>query len=135
MTVLVWDEKCPPEIRAAVEPLIERWRHIIPTWCHSLWIAYNADTDNCMECEAHPEYRWAKIHVGGSWLRQPGHERESAVVHELVHIPLKVLTDWTKDLVFRLSGDDERLRDWLLSEWQERLEGVTCDLERTMQSA
>lgn len=129
---VVWDEKCPRELRSAVEPLLDRWLHLLPTWCHSLVVAYDSECDDVANCLAEHEYRGARITIGGNWLRQPTYERESIIVHELLHVPLVVLTEWTKDLVHRLVGDDERLRDWLLSEWQERFEAVTCDLEHSI---
>ena len=123
-----WNPDVPEEVRASVEPYIRRWEHLAPTWIHDLRVAWDPKGDGA-SMSTHHEYRYARIEVTGKFLDMPAYERDDAVRHEFLHIPLAPLTNWTKDLIERLAKDDERLRDWLHSEWRERLEAAVVDLE------
>lgn len=123
----------PAEVRSAVEPYIDHWLHLLPTWVHELAIKYDPENGNSALMGSQPQYRIAHLTITGWFLKADDDDRESTIVHEFLHAPLHPLTDWTKDLIERLTGDDERLADWLRSEWQERLEAATCDLEKAVQ--
>lgn len=132
MTRVEYDAKVPPEIRNAVDGVIRRWLHLLPTWCHDLYVMYDASSANMAEAGSDPEYRRADLVIGPHWLKDTPDGREETVRHEFCHVPLHPLTAWTKAMIDRLAGDDERLSGWLLSEWQERLEATTCDVEMAL---
>jgi hypothetical protein len=135
MKPTIWYEpRVPSEVRSALDPLIQKHLHLMPGWVTEICVTFDPSSDNCMEMGTEPEYRRAHLTVTGYWLRADVHERDSTVRHEFCHTILHPLTDWTKDLIERLAGEDERLSDWLRSEWQYRLEGATCDLERAVRA-
>lgn len=127
-----WQPGFPPELRAVVEPLILQHAHLLPTWIHELCVKYEAENGNCALMGTEHEYRRAHLTLTGNFLKADADERWQTIRHEFLHVPLHPLTSWTKDLIHRLAGDDDRLRDWLLSEWQERLEAAVCDLEHAL---
>lgn len=129
MTKVSWNHDVPQEIRDSILPHIRRWEHLVPTWIHDLRVAWEPEGVYSMLNSSYHEYRYARITVCGNWLTAAYDERDDAVRHELLHITLHPMTDWTKDLIERLGDGDERLQGWLLSEWQERLEAAVCDLE------
>lgn len=121
----------PPEVWDAVEPLLLRHVALVPTWCHEVRVFWDSsDGETSAKCGADYEYRVARVTICGGFFDYGPAGRDEAIRHEFLHIPLCPLTDWTRDLIHRLTGDDTRLRDWLLSEWRERLEGAVCDLEK-----
>lgn len=127
-----YDPKVPPEIQTAAEPMIRRWLHLLPTWCHDLYVMYDAASGNIAEMGSDHEYRRATLVIGPEWLKDHPGGRHEAVRHEFCHVPLHPLTAWTKAMIDRLAAEDERLAAWLLSEWQERIEGATCDVEMAL---
>lgn len=127
-----WSKSVPPEIREAVEPHVERWAFVLPGWVHELGISYDPNSANCAETKGDIAYRRAHIYVGPHFVQNEGPDREEIIRHELAHVVLHPLTDWTKDIVSRLAGDDERLAEWLREEWRQRLEGATCDIEAAL---
>lgn len=130
MSVEFVRREVPPEIWDAVEPLLFQFAYLVPTWCHQVNVFYSAECQNSAECKAFYEYRNAQVVIGAPFLRGPHGDRVETIRHEFLHLPIAPMTDWTKDLIHRLAGEDERLRDWLLSEWRERFEGAVCDLEK-----
>lgn len=127
-----WSTEVPDEVRATVEPILDRWLHLLPTWVHELAVKYDPSNDNNALMGSEPHYRRAHLTVTGWFFRADADERDATIVHEFCHVPLHPLTDWTRDLIERLAGDDERLAGWLRSEWQERVEAATCDMERAV---
>lgn len=124
-----WHDGIPSEVRTAAEPHIEAWAHLLPGWCHELGVRFVADEENAASAKGDMPYRRATIYLGPHWLDSNNADREEVIRHEICHVALSPLTDWTKDLIERLAGEDERLAAWLREEWRHRLEGATCDLE------
>lgn len=127
-----WEPRVPPEVRAALEPIVLHWLHLLPTWVHELVVKYDPENGNNALMGTELAYRRAHLTVTGWFLRSDAADRDSTIRHEFCHSALHPLTDWTKDLIHRLAGDDQRLSEWLLSEWQERLEAATCDIEMAL---
>lgn len=129
--VIIWYAKnVPPEIQSLLASIIRTEEHILPTWIHEIAVHWEPENSHAALMSTNKPYRIAHLTVTGRWLNDLPDERAETIRHEFLHVPLGPLTDWTKDLIERLVGeDDERLNEWLLKEWQERLEGATCDLE------
>lgn len=132
MVRVEYDPKVPAEIERAVNPIVQRWLHLLPTWCHDLYVMYDAASINMGEMGSDHEYRRATLVIGPEWLKEHEVGRDEVVRHEFCHVPLHPLTAWTKAMIDRLAADDERLAEWLRSEWQERLEAATCDVEMAL---
>ncbi len=130
MNQSIWyDKRVPDEIHYAVDSIIGELAYVLPTWLHEIAVHFDPDQENAATMYADKPYRIAHLTVSGGWLRADKRERVEMIRHEFVHIVLSPMTNWVKDLVPRLVVDDDRLKDWLLEEWRERLEGATCDFE------
>jgi len=133
MTPTIWySPTLPPEIKTVLEPILRAYLHILPTWMHELIVRYDAADQNAATMNIDQEYRRATLTVTGQWLLQFPGDREENIRHELSHILVGPLTEWTKDLIDRLAKDDERLSEWLKKEWQLILEGVTTDVQMAL---
>ncbi len=124
----------PSEIREAVDPLLRRHASLVPTWCHEVVVFYDAENgDDVANVRVLHPYRFAQVTICPPWLRQTAEDREQAIRHELIHIPLAPMTDFVKDLIERMGGEDGRFCEWVQDQWRERFEGAVCDLERAVQ--
>ena len=133
---LHYSRECPPEIRAALEPILTSYLYLVPTWCHEIWVRYtDDDADAALSVTPVPEYRFARLYVHPSWLIGKDSLRKEQVVHEFLHISLDVLTTFLKDLTDRLCAEDDILKGWAQDQLRQRFEGVVCDLTRAVHAA
>lgn len=79
----------PEDLQAIVDPLISKWKDLIPPWCQELRICYDPKRDSMMSTTLNYRNRWAVLHITGVWFKEKVEERELALVHEFVHILLE----------------------------------------------
>jgi hypothetical protein len=94
------DPAMPPELRRAIEPILVKWRGLIPSWCERIDLMWNdEDRNGAAFSVAHYDYRRGHINVLPNWLTRPD-RRESMIVHETIHFLTEpvhnVLTDFWK---------------------------------------
>lgn len=130
---LYWRPDVPAEIRAALEPYLQQWSHLAPTWCHQVIIAWDPNnTTDALRATAAEEYRWVRITAAPGFLGEAPTERSNAVIHELVH----GLTDPLCEMLDRLIGQAPKPQRALLREQKRRaMEGVVCDITRAIEVA
>jgi hypothetical protein len=132
MARIYWTNDVPAEVRAALEPMLDRWTGLLPTWLHDLVVDYSATEQAGMLMGVEFHYRRANLIVTGQWLTCPPEEREEMLRHELSHIILGPLQDIALDIVRRLTDEDDALADYLRQEVMNRVEGVTCDMSHAI---
>ncbi len=130
-----WSPDVPIEIKEILEPIILDQLDLIPTWVHELVVKWDADHEYSAFISSEPEYRIVRVSVTGNWLDADTKERVEIIRHEFCHIPIHALSNWVKDLIYRLVPDDEVFRDWLLKEHRLLLEGSICDIELMLRRA
>lgn len=116
----------PGEIWESLDELLDQYRWLIPTWCHDLYVRYEPECPNVAETSIMYRYRKATIVLGNRWIHEDADYRERTLVHELIHIQLGPMVEWTKLLIDRLAGDDAGR---IIEEFNERHEASTTDLD------
>lgn len=134
---VAWYPEVPADVRKSVEPILERWLWVVPTWCHDVRIKYAGDCEDpddksVATCEWSLPYRYARITIHGNWMGYTRDvDRESAIVHELVHIALGPMSDQFMALVQELDPP-EKLASWAERTHDVSLEGAVVDLTRAL---
>lgn len=124
---LRWYPDVPHDIRAALQPLLERWAWLLPTWVHGVVVYYDANDSGSMHCSPAQEYREFKLTVCAGWLVAEQEVREELVRHELLHTVVQPLPDMVTDLID--SFVPEAQRAYFYEQRRMAMEGVVCDLE------
>jgi len=130
MIQIDFDRNLPPETREAIAPLLERWIHLAPTWCHTIYVDFSGDDERgtCLSTNVRAEYRNATVFVHPNWLLGLPHEREREVVHEILHLALHPMAVLLHDLLERLVDDESVFHGWVLEEWRRKIEEAVSDL-------
>ena len=130
-----WSPDVPEEIKDVLAPIVMSQLDLIPTWIHTLVIKWDATDENSAHISTDPEYRISRMTVTGNWIEADIDERVDLIRHEFCHISIHPISNWARDLIFRLVPDDEIFRDWLLKEHRLLLEGAICDIELMLRRA
>jgi len=134
MTRTRYDEKIPVEVLESLAPLVDKWLWLVPTWCHELHVHYEGvigeEPDAYASNSTVPEYRGARIRVAGSWLERDDRNREEAVVHELLHIPIAPMRCVLLDSV--ACTDNVPFKELVEENWRIAMEGAVCDLAHSL---
>jgi len=112
-----------------------RW--LMPRWCASLTFRYIADSDEeavILQVFAKSEYGRATIEVHPCFFEidRDDEYRRVLIIHELMHLNMWLLSEYTKEMVKRLI--DKPLRDEILEQIRERDETVTTELAALLAS-
>lgn len=135
VAAIIWQPCVSDAVRALAEPILDRWRWLIPSWCHELLVFYReTDGDNAAAaCRTYPEYRYAQLMIYGSFVgKQRPDDRENAIIHELLHVQLQPLVQEFKHLLAQQVPEGP-LREWANTNHTGAMEGVVCDLARAFQ--
>jgi len=76
----------PKDLKEVIEPLVNKWRPLIPSWCEYLGIVYAPKRDSVLSCGTVYRNRYATLYVTGAWFQEDQDEREIALIHEFTHI-------------------------------------------------
>lgn len=134
---VAWDVTTPDDIRKVIEPILERWLWLVPSWCHELRVKFrnnpgDDELETVAKCEWHVQYRLAIITVEANWLTYTlAEDREKAIVHELVHVATGPLCDQFDQLLEHVAPP-QKLGDWADARHGDALEGVVSDLTRAL---
>jgi hypothetical protein len=121
-----YDPGIPAEYRAAIEPLIERHRWVLPGWVQMLYVEFYHD-DASLSTLTRVEYRKVSLRIHPPFLSQCEASRSDDVLHEFLHAPLEAM----RDVVFSLldaTGADDALRKWAEEQLRVANEMAVCDL-------
>ena len=80
-----WGADVPPEIRAALEPLLDHYDQIWPMWMQELHIQYHPERQYEMSIDISYKYRIATLMPTGFWMHLDQRDREQALLHEVAH--------------------------------------------------
>ena len=126
------------ELKQKVSDALTPYLDLIPSWVLELQII-NADEalpDNTVSCVVSEKtYRRAMITIGFDFYAQTAQDRSECILHELVHVLLAPVLDWTAERVLGLLREDNPdLHAALQAELTERCEGVVEELSFRIQS-
>ena len=130
---VTWHSSMPKEIRQTVEPLLKKYRFLIPGWCHDLSIGYGDCEGAIAGIEVKPEYRMAKMTIYQAWVRSDADYRDGTIAHELIHIALTPMQHYVETLLE--CWKDDPIAELNLDQWRRHYEGATDDLARSIQRA
>lgn len=122
------DRTLPAGFWESVSPHLSKWHKVVPCWCLELIIAYDGtDTECAAKIAAEPEYRRARIELCAGWMEEP-EDHEKNLLHELMHLPLKPMTNMVNALIAQLQLENRPLAAFLDTEWGLAYEGAVEDL-------
>lgn len=122
---------CPQEIRAALRPVLSDYLWLVPSWCQTLYVRWDdrpEEADTTASASAQPEYRQAQLTICPGWLGAVHASRRTALVHELLHLPLAPMVIEHSDLATRLLDDAPAFRGYSQEQWRRAFEGSVQDL-------
>ena len=76
----------PVDLKELTEPLVNKWKLLIPSWCEYLGVVYTPKRDAVLSCGPNYRNRYATLYITGAWFLENPDEREIALIHEFVHI-------------------------------------------------
>ncbi len=130
---IVWNADTPAEIFDAAEPLVEKWRHLLPPWCSMVYMMYSLEDQNGASAviTACPEYRWVRIALCPPFLADE--DREATIVHELLEAALSPMRSFAEDLLERVIKPEAPIfHGWAENQLTNAAEGVIQDLTRSL---
>ena len=133
MAEIIYNNDVPAELRDAVQPHLDKWAWLIPTWCHRVRVGNTLDGSEGMTADnqTQPEYRAAYIRFSPLWLELDDGRREETAIHELLHIPIEPMRQVLTDLL--RTSTNEPLVDLVAEQWRLAFEGTVQDLTYAIQ--
>jgi hypothetical protein len=138
MLDIQWHVQVPKEMRATIEPIIERYRWLIPQWVYQFKVSfYSTKTDekgvpdNALACiYVNDEYRSATLEVFADWLDGNEKTRRYNIIHELCHLYTCLPGNFFNRFLDNLYPESERLVAYNLArdEYRRLAEQATQDL-------
>lgn len=123
----------PREVREAVLPHLDRWCHVVPTWCHEIVVGWDGTSEgSAARMRAYMDYRWAELTICAPWLRETPSQRETALVHELVHVLLEPLQNFAADAVALIKEKCPDVHNWAEEQRRHAMESVVQDFTRLL---
>lgn len=126
--------ECPPALKRDYAPLLKKHSHLVPSWCHRLYLdfAANGEDDTLMSVSPLVEYRKARIYVHPLALALDAEEREAALVHELLHLQIHPLVALLRQFINTVVEDESIAHDWMCEELRLKMEGCVEDLRNAI---
>ena len=123
----------PDMARGIIEPLIDRYSALLPTWAQLIYVHWGDAGDGkgaTIECIANYSYRFFSMTFDPSFLPQREDEHRTQVIHEILHASSCVMADWARDTINRIVPESEapKFRESLLEELRQRHESFVQDL-------
>lgn len=129
--IIEFAKDMPDAVRAAVEPIIQQWRWLIPGWVQEVMIRWQAQAEDGESADTvvSYEYRWVSIRLKGHWLSD-ARTQEKDIVHELIHAFTHPLAEYARNEMERLLPENEapKYRAAVLEELRMRHESFVQDL-------
>jgi hypothetical protein len=126
----------PPEVKAMIEPLLDKHRRFLPRWVESVRFIFRPQDDEkpgkVAQCSAYYHYRSAEITIFSRFQYMDQAERENDFAHELLHVTTAPLVEYCESVVNRLLAalpqENKLAADLIKDEMEQRLESLTQDL-------
>jgi hypothetical protein len=132
---LIWREM-PKEVRRIVEPLVKKHLHLLPPWCIQLSIKYGETKDDIERAvayiEVEPQYLQARLTICRLYLEQDDYNRESTIVHELLHVAIAPIQSFMEHLMKIYVAEESEVATWRDNFNTEVIEGVVQSLMHSL---
>lgn len=134
---LIFANKVEDEIRTKIVADIDRWKWVVPSWCHEMYVSVYTHTEGDSDgastmasINVQYAYRYVSLSIMCAWLNQSDEARSLQILHELLHIPLSVLADYAVEEIERAVPESEapKYNGALIAELARRTESATQDL-------
>lgn len=124
----------PKEVLDSCEKLLIDNSYIIPSWCESVSVSWNAqDAENVAYITTHYEYRTAHLVLCPYYLNEDDGERDIKIKHELSHIlTAPMVSQFRRISASLLDGKDDATKEIVEEVIREKFECVTEDLARLL---
>jgi hypothetical protein len=94
MLDIEYHSQIPKEMQRAIEPVIDKYKWLIPQWCYNLTVKYwDTATDEKGKAKSAAaqiyvvdDYRFASLEVYSEWFDGDEKQREYYIIHEFVHL-------------------------------------------------
>lgn len=126
----------PEAILGELQPLIEQYDFLIPSWCNVVRVLWCPKMDKFYATmDAEISYRRATLSVSPSLMDHDDAARQKTIRHELIHISTVPLVEFAERAIKTLTaGDDKRdIRKALNRELKHYHEGMTEDLAHCLE--
>jgi hypothetical protein len=143
---IVYSPALPKEVKREVAEYLATYRVLFPGWLHLLQVSYKHEHPEesnkkggvrgpgkkvIASMDTQPEYRQAALVIYSPWHTATEDFRELTVVHELVHIPLQSMVNFTWSLLS--DAEDTLYQSALHEQYRSTFEGAVEDLSRAFQ--
>lgn len=144
--LITYRGEIPPEIQAALEPLLEKYKCLIPAWCHRINVSYWSSPPGGSQYAAadvtvNYDYRSADIRIFPSLTFSLDDRRGEFIAHEMMHVSVNPIADYCLAAIRRLFEMDvlkdadgskgfKAMKDMIIEELKNRNESVTTDLQK-----
>jgi hypothetical protein len=129
-----WNKNIEPHIQAEIDRYLQPALWLVPGWVQSVWInlwgSDNASGEASISINANYDYRNVVLDFYTIWLNQSHEEKTMQMLHELLHIHLSLIADYSRDKINLLcpSNEAEKFNASLQEGLRERHESATQDL-------
>lgn len=138
MTDIEYSQSIPDEVLDVLKPLVEKWKYLIPTWCHVCYVNFIVDGNDEFvasntngTCSTSEKYRSAYIDIYPQFISDDKESREVTILHEILHISLDYIYEYGRKVI-DAALDDCGYKDQTMQEYEDRLECVVVDLTRSI---
>lgn len=122
----------PPELKPRYEKIIKKASWLIPGWCQSVVVFWDAHDDEraSLYTRVNYEYRFIQITVCSDCIGTSDKDLLTEVIHEMIHGFINPLADYAKEIVntFCSKDDSPKTNKILHNEITRKNESVTQDL-------
>lgn len=132
MIDVTWRKDFPPEVRTALEPMLEQWGALLPTWCQEFIVSYDGARDAQMAATVNYRNRWVVLRVTGLWIDNANEERENSLRHEMIHVLLEPMAMAVARIIEDTVPEDTPLAKLCNSVFTDGLEATVEDMARAV---
>lgn len=124
--VVEWVDDWPPEMRSAVEPIVDVMVHLLPRWARYLFLRWDGgDTDHEAISNISVPYRTVSLRFCPAFLDLGDAGRMDTAVHEVVHAYISGM----RDVFWKTSEQlDETARELAQRWYKDAEEAAVVDL-------
>lgn len=136
---ITWGKLTPQEMRELIEPYIERYAWLIPSFIHELHVRYfdysqdeeGKPTDHVASVNMQDDYRRVLLDVYSCWMDGEDRERRYHILHELCHLHTTVAVNFFRrslDTVYPTEKSRGIGYNLIMSEGRRHTEQATQEL-------
>ena len=118
----------PKDIRKIVEPILDEWLDLLPTWCQQFRVMFDSDTQAVLASSTNYRNRWATLYITAEWFEQSKEGREIALLHELIHVLIAPLVNPTSKVLDALLKEDSNEKAFAESIFKDGEEAAVEDM-------